>query len=160
MNQNHELINTFYQAFQQRDWKTMQGCYHSEAHFSDPVFPDLNSVEVKSMWHMLCENAQNFALQYSKVTTNGDIGTSRWEARYTFSRTGRTVHNIIQAQFIFKDGLIYKHIDEFDFWKWSRMAMGWTGGLLGWTTYLKRKVQATAHKSLVKFMREHPSGAI
>jgi ketosteroid isomerase-like protein len=155
MNQNKEIIDRFYQAFQKRDWKTMQECYHSEAHFSDPAFPNLNSREVKAMWHMLCENAQNFSLQYSEVNTESDRGRCHWDAWYTFSRTGRSVHNHIHASFLFKDGLIIKHKDTFNFWKWSRQALGMSGFLLGWTPYLQNKVQVIARKSLDKFMQEH-----
>jgi uncharacterized protein len=155
MNQNQELINRFYTAFQQRDWKTMQQCYHPESQFSDPAFPGLNYVEVKAMWHMLCENAKDFSLQFSDVTSNGDQGSCNWQAWYTFSLTGRKVHNIIKADFHFKDGLIVKHTDTFNFWRWSRMAMGVTGSLLGWTPFFRSKVQATARKSLTRFMKQH-----
>ncbi len=156
MNQNQEIITKFYQAFQQRDWKTMQSCYQPEARFSDAAFPNLNSDEAKAMWHMLCENAQNFSLQYSEVAANGDHGSCRWDARYTFSPSGRQVHNIIHANFDFKDGLIIKHTDTFNFWRWSRMALGFSGLLLGWTPFMQGKVQATARKSLLKFISGHP----
>jgi SnoaL-like domain len=156
MDQNREVITKFYQAFQQREWKTMQDCYHPEARFSDPVFPDLNSVEVKAMWHMLCENAQNFSLQFSEVNTKGNKGSCRWDAWYTFSRSGRNVHNIIYAHFDFKDGLILHHTDAFNFWRWSRMALGPSGLFLGWSPFLRGKVQATARKGLLRFMSEHP----
>ncbi len=53
--QEKELIIKFYTAFQQRDYKTMQDCYHEEAVFLDPVFEDLNATEVKYMWEMLCK---------------------------------------------------------------------------------------------------------
>jgi ketosteroid isomerase-like protein len=154
MDQNKEVIIQFYQAFQKRDWKTMQTCYHSEGRFSDPVFQDLKSPEVKAMWQMLCENAKDFSLQFSEVAAEYDKGKCRWEAWYTFSKTGRPVHNIIQANFRFKDGLIIEHIDTFDFWRWSRMALGISGVFLGWTSLLRNKVQAMAQKSLGKFMQE------
>jgi ketosteroid isomerase-like protein len=160
MNQNQDVIIKFYKAFQQRDWKTMHTCYHADAQFSDPAFADLNYQEVKAMWHMLCENAQNFSLQYSEVAANGNEGNCRWDAWYTFSRSGRSVHNIIHAHFGFKDGLIIRHTDEFNFWRWSRMALGFSGLLLGWTPFLKEKVQKTARKSLVKFIGEHPQYSI
>jgi hypothetical protein len=108
------------------------------------------------MWHMLCENAQNFSLKYSEVDSNGNQGKCRWDAWYTFSRSGRSVHNIIQANFDFKDGLIIKHTDVFNFWRWSSMALGFPGILLGWTPFLQGKVQTTARKSLLKFISEHP----
>lgn len=155
MDQNKETIIRFYQAFQERDWKTMQSCYHPQAQFKDPVFPDLNSQEVKAMWHMLCENAKDFSLQFSEVSTEGDKGKCRWDAWYTFSKTGRKVHNIIHADFQFKDGQIIEHSDSFNFWRWSRMALGLSGVLLGWAPFLQNKIQATAQKSLNKFMQAH-----
>lgn len=156
MNNNQDVIIKFYQAFQQRDWKTMQSCYHLEARFSDAAFPNLTCQEVKAMWHMLCENAQHFSLQFSEVASHGDQGQCRWDARYTFSRSGRHVHNIIHAHFDFKDGLIIQHQDAFNFWRWSSMALGFTGLLLGWTPLVKGKVQAKARRSLLKFISEHP----
>ncbi len=160
MNQNQDIITKFYQAFQQRDWKTMQSCYHPEASFSDPAFPNLNSTELRAMWHMLCENAQNFSLKFTEVTTDGEHGACRWDASYTFSRSGRKVHNIIHAHFDFKDGLIINHRDVFNFWRWTRMALGWPGILLGWTPLLQEKVQGAARKSLIRFMQEHPQYAL
>jgi hypothetical protein len=156
MNQNQEVIIQFYSAFQKRDWRTMQFCYHAEAHFSDSVFPDLNSMETKAMWHMLCENAQDFSLQFTGIEADDTHGRCDWQAWYTFSRTGRKVHNIIQADFEFKDGLIIRHTDSFNFWRWSRMALGITGILMGWTPIIQNKVQTTARKSLFKFMDLHP----
>ena len=41
-------------------------------------------------------------------------------------------------------GKIVRHIDRFDFWRWSRMALGPAGLLLGWTPLLHKKVQAKA----------------
>jgi hypothetical protein len=119
------------------------------------VFTDLNSEEIKAMWHMLCENAKDFSLQFSEISTEGDTGKCRWDAWYSFSRTGRKVHNIIHADFRFIDGLIIEHADSFNFWRWSRMALGLSGVLLGWSPFMQNKVQATALKSLTKFMQDH-----
>jgi|GEM_PF-4737977 len=60
MNGNEALINRFYTAFQQLDYKTMQDCYQDDAVFSDPVFGLLQGREVKAMWEMLCKNAKTF----------------------------------------------------------------------------------------------------
>ncbi len=160
MNQNSAIIIKFYEAFRKRDWKTMHACYHSQARFTDPAFPGLNSQETKAMWHMLCENARDFSLEYTDVSALANKGSCQWQARYSFSRTGRKVHNIIQAQFEFKDGLIIHHTDAFDFWRWSCQALGPTGIVLGWTPFLQRKVQSTARKSLTKFIGQNQQYAI
>jgi ketosteroid isomerase-like protein len=149
---SEEIIRKFYTAFNDRDYATMQSCYHDDATFSDPVFPNLNSKQVKAMWQMLLTSSKDIQVTFSDVKTNDDAGSCRWDAYYTFSQTNRKVHNIIYAQFKFKDGLIFSHRDHFDFWRWSRMALGTPGLLLGWTPMLKTKVQKTAHAKLEKYM--------
>ncbi|MBK8291163.1 MAG: nuclear transport factor 2 family protein [Flammeovirgaceae bacterium] len=156
-NMNSDLIHKFYTAFQKRDWQTMNGCYHPEATFYDPAFRQLSITDAKAMWHMLCINAKDFELQFSNVTSLGNTGSCDWQASYSFSKTGRKVNNHIQASFTFKDGLIISHKDEFDLWKWSQMALGLTGLLLGWTPYLKNKINQNALKSLKKFKQERSS---
>lgn len=134
----------------------MQSCYHDDATFSDAVFQNLNSREVKAMWHMLAAAAGDLKLLFDEVQTSGQTGSCRWQAWYTFSRTGRRVHNIIHASFEFRDGKILHHRDDFDFWRWSRMALGAPGWLLGWTPLLKNKVRSMARKGLQKFIADHP----
>jgi hypothetical protein len=72
-------------------------------------------------------------------------------ATYNFSKTNRKVINIINATFEFKDGLIIKHNDTFDLWKWSSQAFGLKGFLLGWTGFMQRKIQEQARIALGKF---------
>ena len=132
----------------------MQELYHPKATFSDPVFHNLKSPEVKAMWEMLITSGKDLSVTFGQVTTNEATGTCRWEAWYTFSRTGRKVHNIICASFEFQDGKIVRHEDTFDFWRWSRQALGIRGLLLGWTSVMRSKVSEMAHKSLRKFMNK------
>ena len=153
MHPNEELIETFYTSFQKLDAEAMARCYHPDVRFSDPVFPALSGPEVGAMWKMLCSQAKNFELTFADVQANERTGKARWEARYDFSATGRRVHNRIAAEFEFRDGKIIKHTDAFDFWKWSRMALGPAGVLLGWTPLLRRKVQRQAGERLAGFMK-------
>jgi ketosteroid isomerase-like protein len=152
MHPNEELINTFYTAFQRLDAEAMARCYHADIRFSDPVFPGLSQMEVAAMWKMLCSQAKNFELTFTDVQANENKGKAHWEARYDFSATGRRVHNKIEAEFEFQDGKIIKHTDSFRFWKWSRMALGPAGLLLGWTPLLRKKVQRQARERLARFM--------
>ncbi len=153
---NHtELITRFYTAFQQRDWKTMHSCYHTEATFYDPAFRQLKGTDVLAMWHMLCLNAKDFVLTFSNVTANGNQGSCEWKASYSFSKTGRKVDNVIKANFTFKDGLIIDHRDDFDLWRWCRMALGLPGMLLGWSPLFQDKVNQNALKSLERFKPEN-----
>jgi ketosteroid isomerase-like protein len=151
---NEQLIRQFYTSFQNKDYKGMQACYHDKAVFHDPVFKHLNSNEVKAMWEMLCKNGKDLQLSFSDVKADETNGSCRWEAVYTFSKTGKKVHNKITANFKFADNKIIAHTDHFNFWKWSSMALGFPGTLLGWTPFLKGKVSKTALGSLRKFMQQ------
>ena len=151
MHPNAQLIEKFYSAFQKLDAETMVSCYAEDVRFSDPVFPDLRGREAGNMWRMLCAKAKNFDLTFSDITADGVSGQAKWEAKYTFSATGRQVHNRISASFVLADGLIVAHADTFDFWKWSAMALGPMGALLGWAPFLRRKVQAQAAENLDRF---------
>lgn len=108
------------------------------------------------MWHMLCEAGTDLQITHSNVQADDANGGAHWEARYTFSRTGRPVHNILDAEFHFRDGEIIWHRDHFDFYRWARMALGPTGTLLGWTPMVHNQVRKTAAANLEKFIAAHP----
>lgn len=146
------LIEHFYSAFQQKDYQTMATCYHPEAYFRDEAF-ELTGNEIGAMWHMLCSRGKDMTLEFSVNEEAGKI-SAHWEPKYSFSQTGRFVHNIVDAEFEFKDGLIIKHIDRFNFWRWSRQALGAPGLLLGWTPILRNKVSTMAMANLRKFMKK------
>lgn len=155
MNPNAELLNRFYSAFQKRDHKTMIACYHEEISFKDEVF-DLKGKQAGAMWHMLCEQGTDLTLEFSDIQADAEHGKARWEAHYTFSKTKKKVHNIIHAEFEFKDGKILRHRDQFDLWKWSRQALGLIGLALGWTPFMRKEIQAMAGKQLQRFIDKHP----
>jgi len=102
---------------------------------------------------MLLTSSKDLRIEFNSIAATGTEGHAHWEAWYTFSRSGRPVHNIIDAKFTFRDGLIYRHQDKFHFWRWSRQALGGTGTYLGWTPVVRNKVHETARKSLDKFMQ-------
>ena len=149
---NRALITRFYSAFAARDGVAMSACYHPNARFSDPAFVDLRGPEVSAMWRMLTSRSKDLTLTFSDVEASDVGGSAKWRALYTFSATGRKVENRISAAFVFKDGLIFEHSDLFDFWRWARQALGPMGLLLGWSGFLRRKVQKQARANLVAFM--------
>ena len=153
---NAETIESFYRAFGQRDYEQMAACYHPAIRFSDPVFPDLRGDDVRAMWHMLCEQGTDLHVAFTDVRTEGGRGSAHWTADYTYSPTGRSVHNSVEAAFEFADGLIVRHVDTFDLWRWTRMALGPGGILTGWTGFTQAKVRATADKGLRRFIASHP----
>lgn len=145
-------LDTFYQAFARGDHAAMGACYHPSARFSDPVFPDLDAAGVRAMWRMLLTSGSPLRITHEILEDDGTHAAVRWQAWYTFSRTERPVHNIITSTFELKDGLILQQRDRFNFWRWSRQALGPAGLLLGWTPLLRNKVRGMAAANLRKTM--------
>ena len=158
MNPNQQTIEKFYTAFAQLDADTMATCYAEDVQFRDEVFTLNGKREVTSMWRMLAEatkakGADVWSLKFRDVGADANQGHAHWDAHYRFSATGRIVDNSIDAQFEFNpQGQIVKHHDSFDFWKWSRQALGAPGLLLGWTPVIHNKVRKTAAGNLQRFM--------
>jgi ketosteroid isomerase-like protein len=145
----NELIERFYGAFDRRDGDTMAACYAPDAHFWDPVFGDLSGAEAGAMWRMLTSRAEDLTVELAEHSADGDSGTARWIARYTFTQTGRRVVNDIRATFRFSGGLIADHHDEFDFRRWARQAIG----PLGWLPPVRAQVRKKARAGLDEFMK-------
>ncbi|MFY0481561.1 nuclear transport factor 2 family protein [Flavobacterium sp. PLA-1-15] len=149
MNQHQQLIEEFYAGFATGNAKTMASCYHIDIVFEDPAFGKLEGQDVLDMWEMLIEKSKgNMKIEFSDVRADELSGSVKWVATYNFSKTNRNVVNVIRASFVFKDGLIIKHTDEFDFWKWSKQALGLPGYLLGWSGFMQQKVRQNALQSL------------
>lgn len=148
------IIYRFYKAFQSLDHEAMNACYHPDAEFEDPAFGKLKGRSLHKMWEMLCtsQKGKDFQMTYDDILQSEHDGEAHWEAKYTFSKTGRKVHNIIKAKFIIKDGLIYKHNDHFNLRIWAKQAMGWKGQILGGTGFFKKNLQKETNKMLSKYM--------
>jgi ketosteroid isomerase-like protein len=155
MHRNEQLIGQFYAAFARRDAATMAACYAPDAHFTDPVF-DLRGGEIGAMWAMLCARAKDLQVTWSNVAADDRAGRAHWEPSYTFSATGRPVHNEIDAAFTFAHGKFATHVDTFDLWRWSRMALGKKGVLLGWTPLARKAIRRDARTALTAWIAAHP----
>jgi uncharacterized protein YchJ len=144
------LLHTFYTAFAQRDHALMGACYHPQARFSDPVFPELDAEGVRAMWKMLLSGDTDLCISFTVAHEDAQGGVVHWEAFYTFGK--RKVHNRITSRFTFNEGLIHVQRDRFNFWRWSRQALGLSGLLMGWTPMLRRTVRNRAAARLHKAM--------
>lgn len=147
-----ELITSFYTAFQRLDAEAMVACYHERVTFSDPAFPGLQGDRAKAMWRMLCARAQDFELTFDAVEADAEHGSAHWDATYTFSKTGRKVHNRIDARFRFADGLIIAHEDHFNLRRWAGMALGAKGKLLGWLPPVQNAIRKESARMLDQYI--------
>jgi ketosteroid isomerase-like protein len=149
----------FYDAFAVGDWYTMGLLYAPNATFSDPAFPLLSAEETALMWKMLLTRARDFKLS-ARVKEDDQRARIQWVARYTFGKTGRRVVNRINTDMTLSAGRIVRQVDSFDFWRWSRQALGMPGLLLGWTPYLKGKVQQEAAANLARFAQREATSTM
>jgi hypothetical protein len=160
---NRDTIDRFYAAFARLDTDGMAACYADDAQFDDEAFSLRGKAEVMGMWRMLAEatrdkGADVWKLTWRDVRADGRTGSAHWDAHYRFSATNRIVDNSIDARFEFDDaGRIRRHRDRFDFWRWSRQALGTPGLLLGWTPVLRAKVRERAARNLRAFMAKNGS---
>jgi len=128
--------------------------YAATARFEDPVFT-LSGWQVPAMWRMLCERAADLRIELGTVRADATTGAAHVEAWYTFSATGRAVHNVIDASFTFADGRIATQRDRFDFHRWAGQALGWKGRFLGWTPFLRSAVRRRSAAALAAYARRH-----
>jgi len=149
---NEKLIHHFYTCFQNKDFKGMQDCYADNAVFNDAVFKNLNAQEVRAMWHMLITKGKDLHVEFKDISSTKNAAKAHWDAYYTFSATGKKVVNHVDASFEIENGKIVKHTDNFNFHTWAKQALGLTGLLLGWTSFLNKKVSTQAMKNLENFM--------
>ncbi len=155
---NAAVIERFYTAFANLDAATMATCYSPQVQFRDEVFELNGRDQTIGMWTMLTEATKKNApadwkLVHSGVNADQTTGSAHWVANYRFSATNRLVENRIDAKFDFANGLIVRHTDSFDFHHWAKQALGAPGLLLGWSGFLRNKVQTQANANLAKFMK-------
>lgn len=152
----NSLIEKFYSSFSHLEADKMISCYHKDVIFEDPAFGILKGERAMFMWKMLCESqkGKDFKVVYSNIEINGNLGFAQWEAFYTFSKTGRKVHNKIHAQFEFKDGLIIKHTDTFNLRHWAKQALGFKGLVLGGTRYFRNKLKTQTNNLLDAYIEK------
>ena len=152
-----QVVRDFYAAFARRDGAAMAALYAPDVRFSDPVFTDLRGANAGAMWEMLCERGTDLQVTLGDVRTDGNVVRAHWDADYTFSATGRKVHNAIDAEIEVRDGTIVRHTDSFDFRRWAAQAFGIVGSVFGGMGFFRRKVQLAALKSLDLYLSRRGS---
>ncbi len=151
--ENNELITKFYTAFSEGNSEDMIACYHDDVVFNDPVFGKLEGNRAHKMWEMLLSsNAGGAEISFNGIEANTESGEANWIAKYQYGPKKRDVVNNVHANFKFKDGKIIAHTDTFDLYKWTKQAMGPVGYILGWTPFMKNKIQKITNGRLDEFI--------
>jgi ketosteroid isomerase-like protein len=157
---NQATIERFYEAFGKCNGTAMTACYTPDAHFRDPAFGDLHGDDVGAMWRMLTSRATDLKIELHEHQADETSGSAHWIARYTFGATGRHVVNDVKARFRFADGRIADHVDDFDFRRWAKQALGPSGHLIALVPPLRAKVRAKALDQLEQFKRDETGSSI
>lgn len=147
---NQSLIQSFYTAFANHDAEAMAACYADDATFHDPAFGQLQGEDVRDMWRMLLSRKAS-APEVHLVGVTEDGSAARWWAKYHYGPKRRMVVNEVAATFVIENGKIVSHTDHFDLWKWSRQALGLNGLLLGWTPFMRNRIQETTQGMLRRY---------
>ncbi len=133
----------------------MLECYHKDIVFKDAVFGKLEGDRAFKMWEMLLsQKKQDTIINFSNIETTAESGKANWVAEYLYGDKKRKVVNKVSADFKFKDGKIIQHFETFDLWSWTKQAMGLPGYLLGWTSFMRNKIQQTTNNRLDIFINK------
>lgn len=152
MNSHSLLLEKLFTCLNNKDHAGMAKCYQPDAIFKDIAFDLHGQKQIHAMWHMISES--DLKATFKIIEVNDDIGRVQLIDDYTFRDTGRPVHNEIQSDFRFRDGLIIEHLDSCDSLKWGIQALGPAKGFISW---LKPSIrQAKAKEKLEKFVSNHP----
>ena len=148
---SHSVARHFWESLAAKDADEMAACYAADATFEDEVFT-LRGAECGMMWRMLFQGAADLRVKVHPLVEGDGVAHGVWEAWYTFTATGRPVHNKIRTRLVVRGGKIADHRDQFPFYKWSRQALGGKGWALGWTPLVRAAVRKQARKRLDKWM--------
>lgn len=151
-----EIVESFYDSFKRKDAEGMIIHYHPEIVFSDPAFGELRGTRVMNMWKMLCERGHDLQIQYRIIQideSNSEVWV-RWDAEYTFSKTGRKIYNSVESDLYFEGDKIVRHIDTFNIKNWAGQALGLRGKLLGNTRYFKKKLRQQFNQILDRYIEK------
>jgi ketosteroid isomerase-like protein len=152
MHPNSSVIGRLFEALKAGDYRGAAECYAMDARFRDIAFDLEGRSEIAAMWHLVC--SRGVEITYRFVRADEATGSASWEAHYTFSKTGRPVHNMIQSEFTFRDGAILRHFDRADRWRWAWQAQGFPLAIvIGLLPSVLRKKAAL---ELAHFKAAHP----
>jgi ketosteroid isomerase-like protein len=145
---SEQTIRRLYAALDAHDGEAAAACYTDDAVFEDPAFGRLTGGAVKDMWRLLSARADDLVVELHECEADAGRGRARWTASYTYTQTGRSVVNDIEARFEFEGELIRDERDTFSLRRWGRQALGPRTLLLGLTPLLGVAVRRQARQRL------------
>eukprot|EP01117_Protostelium_nocturnum_P003508 TRINITY_DN1457_c0_g1_i1.p1 TRINITY_DN1457_c0_g1~~TRINITY_DN1457_c0_g1_i1.p1 ORF type:complete len:189 (-),score=47.62 TRINITY_DN1457_c0_g1_i1:146-712(-) len=179
---HHQLLQQFFDHWSEKNVAEMEKIVDvSNLRLSDPLYDQLKSDEIISLWKFYCSRPQ-FNLECKDVSieehdvvvrTNPLFGGFNSKAKvatpqmttkligvaeYTISyqdAEGRLLTNDVNASFEFKNKKIVEITNKFDLWTWAKQTQGVSGSLLGWTSTAQATCCANAAKELEEFTKSN-----
>jgi ketosteroid isomerase-like protein len=152
MHPNAALLERLFTGLDQHDHQSMAACYHADATFTDIAFDLRGKKQIHPMWHMIAGG--DIRATFDIVHADDNTGQANVVDDYTLTSAGRSVHNVIDSNFRFQDGLIIEQRDLCDASAWAAMALGGPIGFLAGRFRFLRSQKARA--ILAAFVAEHP----
>lgn len=152
---NEKKIKKFYKAFENGNVEKMLSFYDDDIEFEDPAIGKIKGDIAKYWWQFLCENSVNLSIDIEEIKADDERGIAIWTNNYTVEETGNAVALDIVSKFYFEDGLIVKHVDEYDIKSFVKQAFGSAAGLVGGSFLVKKTVRSQSKKYLKKYMNQN-----
>ena len=149
---NADLLHRLFTGLSHHDHGEMASCYHQDAAFRDIAFDLIGKKQIHAMWHMISET--DIRPTFHVVRADEERGVVKLVDDYTFTSTGKPVHNIIVSNFRFQGGRIIDHQDVCDARAWASMALGGPVGFFAGRFRILRSFQA--RRLLRSFIAKHP----
>lgn len=142
MSNNKGIVEIFFKAFSEADYRQMSDCYADDIIYSDPVFGLMQGDDVRKMWQMICKGARNLSVQYSGIEELDEMYvTCLYKVSYYFELTQKHICYSAKAFMKIEEGKITEHSDGYRLSSFISNAYGIKGKLLSWSGYMKKSVQ-------------------
>ena len=151
MHDHTQLIDSFFNAFSQRDYNTMKSLAKSTLVYYDPLYGYLNDGDVFLMWESRY-GQKDFSLTYTCIKDEGDgYFTVKIEVVY-FNK--KTITQQIKAFIRVENDLISECSHAFSVHQLCKQEYGLLGHLLGWNRLIQQRIKNDARRELLAYKSE------
>ena len=144
-----DIIESFFKALQNRDFKKMESCYDRNIQYFDPLYGFLKKNEVMYMWKLFYLPLQEFNMSFENMK---DEGEGYYSIQYEFSffnqHVNRQLTRKIKSHIRIVNGLIAEQSNAFRIHEWCKQENGIIGVLIGWNKYYQNKIKLRARRLL------------
>jgi hypothetical protein len=149
-------IETYFDAFSKGDYRTMRSLCDPKITFNDPVYTSLQGKSVFALHHFMAERRICPTITIRSISEKGNRVKVKWTNEYEYATYKTHISIDVRSIFHFEHTSIISQTDQYNLWKWSKMALGFTGTYLGWTPMFRSTLRRSSQQSLATFIQKHP----